>query len=120
MGAGPLGLSLGAGPLPILGNLILHLAYGAVLGHVYGPAGERFQTESGDASSIGDSQVLASEQRTMALGVVGGLLLGGVAGWLASAVLGVSGQPIVAAVIGAVAGSLAGAFIASFAGLSPE
>ena len=32
MGGGLLGMNIGAGPLPILGNLILHLVYGAVLG----------------------------------------------------------------------------------------
>lgn len=36
-GGGLFGLRLGAGPLPILGNLILHLVYGATLGQLYGP-----------------------------------------------------------------------------------
>src|SRR5262249_21954888 len=36
LGGGFLGLSLGAGPLPIIGNLILHVLYGAVLGVVWG------------------------------------------------------------------------------------
>jgi hypothetical protein len=40
VGGGLLGLSLGAGPLPIIGNAVLHLVYGAVLGTVYGPAGD--------------------------------------------------------------------------------
>src|SRR6185436_4292052 len=37
VGGGFLGMSLGAGPLPIVGNAILHVVYGAVLGVVYGP-----------------------------------------------------------------------------------
>jgi len=40
VGGGFLGMSLGAGPLPIVGNLVLHLVYGAVLGLVYGPVGD--------------------------------------------------------------------------------
>jgi hypothetical protein len=39
-GGGILGAALGAGPLPVLGNLILHLAFGATLGAVYGPLGD--------------------------------------------------------------------------------
>jgi hypothetical protein len=38
VGGGLLGFGLGAGPLPILGNLILHVVYGAVLGTVWGSA----------------------------------------------------------------------------------
>src|SRR5207247_9080454 len=38
VGGGILGMSLGAGPLPLLGNLILHVVYGAILGFVYGSA----------------------------------------------------------------------------------
>ena len=38
LGGGILGLSLGAGPLPIVGNLVLHALYGAVLGVVWGSA----------------------------------------------------------------------------------
>ena len=40
MGGGVLGMGVGAGPLPILGNLILHLVYGAVLGSSYAEATE--------------------------------------------------------------------------------
>ena len=34
-GGGLLGLGLGAGPLPILGNLLVHLVYGVTLGFLY-------------------------------------------------------------------------------------
>ena len=40
LGGGLFGAALGAGPLPTLGNLLLHVAYGAVLGLVYGPVGD--------------------------------------------------------------------------------
>jgi len=38
VGGGILGINLGAGPLPIVGNLVLHVVYGAILGAVYGTA----------------------------------------------------------------------------------
>jgi uncharacterized protein DUF6789 len=41
VGGGFFGLALGAGPLPVLGNLVLHVVYGAVLGQVYGPSSAR-------------------------------------------------------------------------------
>src|SRR5262249_37338137 len=40
---GVLGLGLGAGPLPIIGNALLHIVYGATLGLVYGPYGDMIQ-----------------------------------------------------------------------------
>src|SRR4029077_17251224 len=36
VGGGFRGVALGAGPLPALGNLILHVVYGAALGAIYG------------------------------------------------------------------------------------
>jgi hypothetical protein len=117
VGGGFLGLRLGAGPLPILGNLVLHLAYGAVLGHAY--ASERLQTESGRAGSGEELAILAHDERVMAMGVIAGMAVGGVAGWLGSAVLAPGSRPLVTTVIGAILGSVAGAFIGSFAGLSP-
>jgi hypothetical protein len=35
VGGGLLGTDLGAGPLPIVGNLLLHVVYGGILGSVY-------------------------------------------------------------------------------------
>ena len=40
LGGGLFGLGLGAGPLPIIGNVILHAVYGAMLGIVFGPFGD--------------------------------------------------------------------------------
>ncbi|MGH2707380.1 MAG: DUF6789 family protein, partial [Actinomycetota bacterium] len=116
VGGGFLGLRLGAGPLPILGNLVLHLTYGAVLGLAY--ASERLQTESGQTVNRQELAILAHNERAMAVGIVAGTVVGGVVGWLGGGILLPASQPLVATVIGAIFGSVAGAFIGSFAGLS--
>ncbi|MBI3966363.1 MAG: hypothetical protein HY329_12085 [Chloroflexi bacterium] len=41
LGMGPLGFELGAGPLPVIGSLLLHLIYGAGLGLAYEAVGDR-------------------------------------------------------------------------------
>src|SRR5579884_270823 len=60
MGAGVLGFAIGAGPFPLIGNLILHLVYGAVLGSVYAIA-----LESGldDAETEGPAAEAAERGR---------------------------------------------------------
>jgi hypothetical protein len=120
VGGGPLGLRLRAGPLPIFGNLILHLIYGGVLGQIYGPMGDRLLTETGDTDDVDELQMLANEQRLIALGIVAGLVVGGLVGWLGSVFLGFGSRPIVAVLLGAIAGSVGGSFVASFLGLSSE
>ena len=46
VGAGFFGLGLDAGFLPILGNLVLHIVYGAALGLVYGSFGDTVDAEN--------------------------------------------------------------------------
>jgi hypothetical protein len=70
-GAGFFGASLHAGPLPALGNLVLHLLYGATLGAVYclpevNPAEER----------DGHAQLRHWENEGIAFGLLGGLVAG--------------------------------------------
>ena len=70
-GAGFFGASLHAGPLPALGNLVLHLLYGATLGVVYclpevNPAEER----------DGQAQLRHWENEGIAFGLLGGLVVG--------------------------------------------
>jgi hypothetical protein len=80
VGGGVLGLGLGAGPLPILGNLILHAVYGALLGVVYGSAESVFDRPShqGDADDLlaGRLHELGAA-RGMVAGLAVGLVLGG-------------------------------------------
>jgi hypothetical protein len=115
VGGGLFGFGLGAGPLPIVGNLIVHVVYGVVLGIVYGPASDRFQTETGEATNPDEVRILKSVERSIALGIVVGLALGGLVGGLSSFLL--AGTPVVMAVLGAIGGSLAGATIGSFWGM---
>lgn len=120
VGGGLLGLGLGAGPLPMVGNLVLHVVYGGVLGQAYSPMGGRLLVESGNRQNVHELQLMVHEQRSIALGIVGGLVVGGVVGWAGNLLLGLGTPSLVAVVFGAIAGSLGGSFIASFVGLSPR
>ncbi len=104
MGGGVLGLNLGAGPLPLLGNLLLHLGYGVTLGELY--AGQ-------------EPVDLANLKPTIAAGILPGLVLGGLVGLLSSSVLAPGTQPVMAAVLGAILGSAGGAILGTFLGLAP-
>jgi hypothetical protein len=79
VGGGLLGLGLGAGPLPVVGNLILHAVYGALLGSVYGSAESVFDRPrhlaSGEDLSSGRFQELGAA-RGMAAGLALGMVLG--------------------------------------------
>lgn len=60
VGGGMLGIALGAGPLPIIGNLILHVVYGGVLG----------------AACAQDARARLSEDVSSQIGAARGLLIG--------------------------------------------
>lgn len=117
-GGGFLGLSLHAGPLPIVGNLILHVIYGVTLGEVV--AVERWQTESGEPDDDDERRALDRSQRASALGVAFGLMCGGFIGEAAAGSLAPGQDPLLVAVIAAIIGSGIGFMLGSFAGLSPE
>jgi hypothetical protein len=123
LGGGLFGLALGAGPLPIVGNVLLHLAYGAVLGVVYGPLGEL------DASSLEHPNPTlagaangASERLTAVL-LLGGLLVGGLIGLTLSLADGSTGSLVAGdsnaglILAGALLGATIGLFVGSFLGL---
>jgi hypothetical protein len=111
MGGGLLGMAIGAGPLPILGNLILHLVYGAVLGSAYAEAAEDWL----DDTDVDRGNAAAAE-RGAAVGLALGLVPGLVVGWLIAPAFGdlvgraesAIGVAFIGAVIGLAIGSFAG------------
>jgi hypothetical protein len=87
VGGGILGLSLGAGPLPIIGNLILHAVYGAVLGTVYGPIGDSVLDGPRHAAAGDDVWAGPSSEIGAARGLIVGLALGMLVGLAGVALL---------------------------------
>lgn len=79
VGAGFLGLSLNAGPLPAIGNLILHLIYGATLGGVYALS---------ELSAV-DEGLNAHEAQVENDGIAYGLVAGLASGIVVGAILSV-------------------------------
>jgi hypothetical protein len=112
MDGGVLGTDIGAGPLPVIGNLILHLVYGAVLGSVYAIELEAW-TDGTEAERRNAEQQL----RGAAIGTIAGLVLGLAIGWLVGPSLNdVAGRGMVA-LIGALSGGALGLSAGSLAGL---
>jgi uncharacterized protein DUF6789 len=119
VGGGLLGLGIGAGPLPILGNLILHVVYGAVLGLVWGSAesvidrplriafGEDLQ--AGRLSEYGAARGLAVGLALgIVLGVAGAILLPGATG-----AQGIGLNPLAVIVAIGLTGAAFGSFVGS-------
>jgi hypothetical protein len=100
MGGGFLGLDIDAGPLPIVGNLILHLIYGAVLGWMYTIDFEDWL----DGTDADRANAEAAERGAIAGGVIG-LVLGGLIGLAAAPQLddiaGTGTIALVSALVGA-------------------
>lgn len=78
--AGFFGMDLDAGPLPILGNLALHLVYGVSLGTMYA-----IPEVSLTADAVDDARIAKWEND----GIAAGLILGLVAGLVVGALLAV-------------------------------
>lgn len=124
LGGGLFGLALGAGPLPIIGNVLLHVVYGAILGVVYGPMGDLDAStlERPDGTQAGAGS--GSFERLAAVLLIGGLLVGGLAGLVVSTAAGGAAQTIVGESSGgvilsaALLGAAAGLFVGSFLSLS--
>jgi hypothetical protein len=114
VGGGLFGLRLGAGPLPTLGNLILHVVYGAVLGAVYGSAESVMDRPLHRALS---EDLLASRlsERGAARGMLVGLALGVVLGAVVAALvnLGLSTNPMALVVAVGLTGAAFGGFVGS-------
>ncbi len=123
LGAGPFGLALGAGPLPTIGNLLLHLAYGAILGVVYGPLGDLDASTLRYPSSGEDAALTSSYERVAATSLLAGLVIGALAGVLLSLVDGdgpvaqVAGGSYLALILwSALLGGASGLLVGSFLG----
>ncbi len=122
VGAGFFGLGLGAGPLPILGNLVLHLLYGGVLGAISGPLGDRVDGESSGQPGENAASLRLAEDGAVK-GLVGGLVVGLVVGAVVATPLGrdglLAGLNPIAAIVGSalVAGSF-GVVVGSLTGLA--
>ena len=81
LGGGLLGAAVGAGPLPMLGNFLLHALYGSTLGLIYGPFGYRSPAD-GQALSIEQRNAMAGPERVALLTTLGGGLVGSGVGLL--------------------------------------
>lgn len=121
VGGGLAGATLGAGPLPAFGALLLHLAYGATLGAVYGPLGD-LDAETLRPPEPAPPTIVASlaGSRT-ATGILAGALVGVLAAILAVR-LGLAGgdaHPAALILGGALLLSALGGLVGSFADLTP-
>lgn len=112
MDAGIFGKDLGAGPLPVIGNLILHLIYGAVLGSLYAVDLESWLDDSDE-----DLQSNRVAESGAAIGMVIGAPIGLVLAWLTAPTINdVVGEPIVI-LLGTILGAALGLMVGSFAGI---
>ena len=118
MDAGFLGIRLHAGPLPVIGNLLLNLAYGVTLGAVY--AVEQWQTESGRPADSGEQRMLDRSQRASVIGIAFGMVCGGLIGQIWASTLSPGQDPLLVAVVAAIIGTFIGFMVGSYAGLTPE
>lgn len=124
-GGGIAGLAIGAGPLPLLGNLILNLTYGAVLGATYGPLGEApADSWLGDGPADAPSTVHRREARTVRWTAIGAAI--GLAAALVAVQLDLGshairlGVPPAAVILSWVLfGGAVGSFVGSLAGAAP-
>lgn len=115
MGAGFLGSDLGAGPLPVLGNFVLHVVYGAVLGFFFG-----IEEGSGISDDASEHQAAASSERGAALGVMIGGVLGAVVGFLvAPGIDDLASRPVIT-LAGVLTGAAVGTLIGSLMGMTTE
>ncbi len=115
MDAGFLGSDLGAGPFPFLGNLALHLVYGAVLGFVYA-----IEEEHGIPDSVGDRHANATAELGAAYGVIIGGIVGAIGGWLVGPSLDQLADRPVITLAGVLTGAAIGTMLGSFAGMKVE
>ena len=107
MGAGFLARNVDAGPLAVLGDLIVHLVYGTVLGTMFA-----IEEGEGNEDNASERATSASAERGAAIGIAIGGVLGFIGGWLVGPSLeGLGSQPVIG-----IAGALSGAAIGTLIG----
>ena len=112
MHAGIFGRDLHAGPLPVIGNLILHLIFGAVLGWAFS-----FDLESRLGVSEVDQLHNHLANRWAVVGLAVGVPTGAIVGWLsANSMSDIASRPVVI-LFGGLIGAMAGLAFGTFAGL---
>lgn len=112
MDSGFLGLDIDAGPLPIIGNLAVHLVYGAVLGWMYG-----IPLESGIDDNPLDRAANVGAERGAAKGVPVGAVIGAISAFIISPTLDDITNQFLVVMIGALTGGAVGLLIGSLFGL---
>ncbi len=126
VGGGFLGGAIGAGPLPAIGNLILHLGYGVTLGAMYGPLGDIAADEFPSAGPVDTPEVVAHYEGAAARGLALGAATGAVLGFLVLATAyvqpnalppGIPGIAFVA--VPTIVGATFGGVLGSIVGLAP-
>jgi hypothetical protein len=124
VGGGVFGAAIGAGPLPALGNLILHLVYGVSLGALYGPLGEIPADQFPRTTASNAAWKVNEEEAAMAKGVIGGAIVGGLLGIMGALVASASpsgslygAEPMAILAVSVVLGAAFGLFAGSIAGL---
>lgn len=115
MGAGFLGADIGAGPLPVLGNLIAHVVFGAVLGFFFA-----IEEGSGISDDASEHQASASSERGTALGILVGGVVGAIGGFfIAPTIDDLASRPVLT-LAGVLTGAAIGALIGSLTGMTTD
>ena len=115
MGGGFLGMDVDAGPLPILGNLILHLVYGTVLGELYG-----LRLEQGLDDTPAEREMARRSERGAATGIVGGVVVGALAGLALGTQITEIASQSTTTVVGALSGGAIGLLVGSMVGMGEQ
>jgi len=114
-GIGFFGTDIDAGILPVLGNLVLHLVYGAVLGTLYA-----IDPATGIGSSQRDLQANSNSERVAVMGLIAGAVIGLAGGWLVAPAMDDLASQSIIAFAGALSGAAVGMMIGSFLGLKVD
>jgi hypothetical protein len=122
---GYLEFALSAGPLPVVGNFVLHMVYGAVLGQLYdGTADEPALAHDTIYAEPLERHAVRQSETFGAAGILGGAVVGAAVGVGLAIVLrptlpnvDLEGWSVALGVGGLLAGGAVGGIVGSFAGL---